>query len=121
MGLKYGVDFRPLLREGARATPTALLYNENDVMSTVAGKIARSQRFTAIERVVLGSDIISKGFSDKDHGGGLLSGVLDSKSAGILLLKNLKDLMEHRVSMVWIRSVGQKWLDLCLNLNELVV
>ncbi len=112
-------DFRPILREGARATPTALSFNENDVMSTVAGKIARSQRFTAVDSVVLGSDIISKGFNDKESGGDLLSGALDSKTAGILLFRNLKDLMEHRVSMVRIRSVGQKWLALCLILNWL--
>ncbi len=90
-------------------------------MSIVAGKIARSQRFTAVESVVLGSDIISKGFNDKEHGGDLLSGALDSQTAGILLLKNLKDLMEHRVSMVWIRSIGQKWLSLCILNLELVV
>ncbi len=99
--------FCPLFREGARATPSAI-YTGHDVSSIVAGKIARSQRFTALESVVLGSDIISKGFNDKEHGGDLLSGALDSKTAGVLLLKNLKDLMEHRVSMVWITSIGQK-------------
>ncbi len=106
--------FRPILREGARATPTALSFNENDVMSTVAGKIARSQRFSAVDSVILGSDIISEGFSDKESGGNLLSGTFDSKTAGILLFRNLKDLMEHRISMVWIRPVGQKWPALCL-------